>query len=145
MTKIYQSQLIQGSISSQMILFDESEGLRKHYHKYLCIYIYTYHILIYLHTVYIYVYMYFSWNIFSISYTINRWGRGRMERFFPDPQGHFNRLVSQSAPDAVWGIVGWVVHPPKKPEILLFFSLKHQILRLSNFDPYPSGWVQPSH
>ena len=66
MTKIYQSQLIQGSISSQMIRFDESEGLRKHYHKYLCIYIY--HILIYIYIYILYFYVFFVQYLFNFIY-----------------------------------------------------------------------------
>ena len=63
-----------------------------------------------------------------------------MERIFPDPQGHFNRLVSQSAPDTVWGIVGWMVHPPKKTGDSVHFFYETSNFRAIEFWPIPK-WL----
>ena len=140
MTKIYQSQLIQGSISSPIIRFDESEGLRKHYHKYLCIYIYNIFLYIYIYIVFLCIFRAISFQ-FHIPSTDGAGWRG-FSLIRRDTLTDWSRNLPLTRSEASSG--GWFI-PPKKPEILFIFSMKHPILGLSNFDPYPSGCVQPSH
>ena len=137
MTKIYHSQLIHGSISSQMIRFNESEGLRKHY-----LYIYIHHILIfiYIYIVFLCIFREISFQ-FHIPSTDGAGWRG-FSLIRRDTLTDWSRNLPLTRSEASSG--GWFILP-KKPEILFIFSMKHPILGLSNFDPYPSGCVQPSH